>query len=239
MAFKTGGRKCKFESLETRQMMAGNVVGRTNHGTLTLKGDNFNNAITITAGVVPHSLLVTGFTPLGGTGTTVNGVASGTGVTFLNVTKGVTVKLGAGDDIVEFLPTGNTHVVIDGKVKIDMGSGDDIVRTRLADFNSSLDIKTRGGTDLVDIQVDTTVNGKTTISTGADIDNVSMANSSFGELKIKLEGGDDELAILRTTVTTQSSIDGGKGINAFDEGISNFYGAYLNKKNLAGGLSSV
>src|SRR3954453_14932709 len=50
MAFKTGGRKCKFESLENRQMMAGDVVRRVQAGTLVLKGDNYSNAITITAG---------------------------------------------------------------------------------------------------------------------------------------------------------------------------------------------
>src|SRR3954452_7474939 len=72
MAFKTGGRKCKFESLENRQMMAGDVVGHVRGGTLTLKGDNFNNAITITPGAVPNSVLVTGVTPTGGTPTNVN-----------------------------------------------------------------------------------------------------------------------------------------------------------------------
>ena len=234
MAFKTGGRKCKFESLETRQMMAGDVVGKTQPGTLTLKGDNFTNGITIIAGAVPHSILVTGFTPTGSTGTTVNGVASGTGVTFLNVTKGVKIEMKAGNDVVEF-----QNVTIDGKVKIDMGSGDDVVRTDFTNFNSSLEMNTKGGTDLVDIDNDTTVNGKTTIKTGADFDNVSIDDSRLGELKIRLEGGDDELAIEHTIVVRQSSLDGGKGLNAFDEGISNYYGGIFNKKKLAGGLSSV
>ena len=55
MAFKTGGRKCTFESLENRRMLAGDVIGRVHAGTLTLKGDNLSNAITITAGADPHA----------------------------------------------------------------------------------------------------------------------------------------------------------------------------------------
>ena len=62
MAFKrTGGRKCRFESLEDRQMMAGNVVakvGANNFAIIT--GDNFSNGITITPGANPYEVVVTG-----------------------------------------------------------------------------------------------------------------------------------------------------------------------------------
>src|SRR5256885_5145757 len=77
MAFKTGARKCKFESLETRQMMAGDVVAQVHGGTLTIKGDNFSNAITVTPGAVPNSVFVNGVTPTGGTPTNVNGGSNG------------------------------------------------------------------------------------------------------------------------------------------------------------------
>src|SRR3954466_13451126 len=75
MAFKTGGRKCKFESLENRQMMAGDVMASVHAGTLFIKGDNLSNGITITAGAIPNQVIITG-TTVAGSGTTVNGITN-------------------------------------------------------------------------------------------------------------------------------------------------------------------
>src|SRR5256885_16232856 len=67
MAFKTGARKCKFESLETRQMMAGVVVAPVHRGNLALKGGNLRNAVPGTSGPEPQSLLYNGVRPFGRT----------------------------------------------------------------------------------------------------------------------------------------------------------------------------
>src|SRR5689334_21920221 len=48
------GRRCLFESLESRQMMAGDVTAQIANGNLTIKGDASNNniAVAIAAGTV-------------------------------------------------------------------------------------------------------------------------------------------------------------------------------------------
>src|SRR3954465_10937284 len=86
MAFNTGGRKCKFESLENRQMMAGDGFPRTHAGTLIIRGDNLSNGITIQPTAVPFQVAITG-TTVGGFATNVNGVPNAP-VLINNVTAG-------------------------------------------------------------------------------------------------------------------------------------------------------
>jgi hypothetical protein len=227
MAFKTGGRKCKFESLENRQMMAGDVVGRIHAGTLTLKGDNFSNGITITAGAVPNSVVVTGFTPLGGTPTNVNGLPN-TAVTFLNVINGLKVNLGLGNDEVDI-----TDLNIFGKAKIDMGSGVDTVNINRSRFCKGLDIDMGSDADHLTI-ANTLVDGRLDIDTGQGCDDVTLTNSTFGQLNVDLGEDNDTLEITGVQVVTQTTLDGGEGINSFVNGQSNFFGAFYTKRNLNG-----
>src|SRR3954462_7165068 len=99
MAFKrTGGRKCKFESLENRRMMAGDVTVRLDHGNAIITGDFFPNGVMITAGVNPGDVVVTGITA-GGHPTRVNGTPNGT-VILPNVINGLRINMGFGDDTV-------------------------------------------------------------------------------------------------------------------------------------------
>ncbi|HEY2416044.1 MAG TPA: hypothetical protein VGI40_27630, partial [Pirellulaceae bacterium] len=116
MAFKTGGRKCKFESLENRQMMAGDVVASVHAGTLFIKGDNLSNGITITAGAIPNQVIITG-TTVAGSGTTVNGLTN-TPVAVNNVTKSMKINMQAGNDVVTV-----NNLTVNGSTKIKGGAG--------------------------------------------------------------------------------------------------------------------
>jgi hypothetical protein len=227
MAFKTGGRKCKFESLENRQMMAGDVVGRVHGGTLTLKGDNFNNGITITQGAVPNSVVVTGFTPVGGTPTNVNGLPN-TAVTFLNVINGLNVKLGIGNDEVAI-----NNLNIFGKATIDMGSGADTVTINNSRFCKALDVDMGADADSLTIS-NSTVDGKVDIDTGRGCDDVTITASTFGALDVNLGEDNDTVTITSTQVVTETTLDGGPGINTFVNGNSNFFGGFYTKRHLNG-----
>src|SRR6185295_13758081 len=90
------GRRCRFESLENRRMLTGNVKTEVEAGSLFVKGDNFDNGITITAGPNPFEVVVTGFT-VGGNPTMVNGVPNGA-TTIRGVTRNVKVDLRLGND---------------------------------------------------------------------------------------------------------------------------------------------
>jgi hypothetical protein len=227
MAFKTGGRKCKFESLENRQMMAGDVVGRVHGGTLVLKGDNFDNGITITQGVVPNSVVVSGVTPVGGTPTNVNGLPN-TPVTFLNVINGLKVKLGIGNDQVAI-----NNLNIFGKGQINMGSGADTVTINNSTFCKALDIDMGPDADSLTIS-NSTVQGKVDIDGGRGCDDVTTLNSTFGQLDVNLGKDNDTVTVTSTQVVVETTLDGGEGINTFVNGNSNFFSGFYVKKNLNG-----
>ena len=226
MAFKTGGRKCKFESLENRQMMAGDVVGSVHAGTLTLRGDNFGNGITITAGALPNSVLVTGVTQEGSP-TNLDGVSNGA-TTYFGVTRGVTVKMKAGNDFLDI-----QDITINGLTKINMGIGVNEVNIDDAVLCKGLFLKTGRHADTVTI-TDTEVTGKATIKTGADCDHVTLEDSVFGALSVNLNEDNDELTTEHISVTTETNLDGGWGINIFNDGMSNFYGGIYNRSRLNG-----
>lgn len=227
MAFKRNkGRQCRFETLENRRVLAGNVIATLSHGSIVIKGDNFDNSITVTAGGL-NRITVTGNT-VNGLPTSVNGTPNGS-VTIPDVTKGMKITMGLGNDVVNV-----TGVSINGLSFIKGGAGNDTINVNSSTFNSKFDIASGAGADAVTVS-STTVAGRSIINGGANPDHVSLTNSDFGRLAVGLGLGDDNLDITSTTVTTETALNGGRGINKFDEGISDFFGGVFNKQNLAGG----
>lgn len=227
MAFKSGGRKCKFESLENRQMMAGDVFASVHAGTLTIKGDNLSNGIIITAGANPNEVVVTGIN-LAGSGTAVNGLVN-TPVTLVNVTKNIKVSMARGNDSVAV-----NNLTVNGDLKMRGGRGLDTFVVNASTICGDLEIRTSGGADNVTI-TNSTVAGELEIGTGRDCDNVTITGSDVGELDVALNEDNDHLDISGTQVVTQTRLNGGKGINLFvDELNSNFFGGIYNKTQLAG-----
>src|SRR6478752_3145867 len=97
MVRRSQGRRCAFESLETRQMMAGDVTASIAHGMLKIKGDDLDNGITIAAGATAGTVVITGVTA-GGSATTVNGGT--TAVTLTGFTAGMKIDMEDGNDSV-------------------------------------------------------------------------------------------------------------------------------------------
>src|SRR5437764_13876097 len=95
---RTMGRRCRFESLESRQLAAGIVTAHVTGGTLIVKGDFFGNSITVTPGANPFEVVVTGVTS-NGSPTTVNGVPNGV-ITLKGVIHGMKVDMGVGNNAV-------------------------------------------------------------------------------------------------------------------------------------------
>ncbi len=226
MAFKTGGRKCKFESLETRQMMAGDVFARTHAGTLIIKGDNLSNGITITSGAIPNQVIITGINA-GGSGTTVNGLTN-TPVAINDVTKDMKIKLLAGNDIVTI-----NNLDLTGSAIIKGGGGTNTISVSSSTICGDLDIRTGGSADTITVTA-TLVNGEAEFKTGGDCDHLTIVGSTLGELDVHLEEGNDTLSITNTQVVTQTKLNGDEGINTFVNGQSNFFGGIYSKKNLNG-----
>src|SRR5262249_382962 len=110
MRRRSGGRRCAFESLENRQMLAGDVTAQIHNGNLRIKGVDLDNGITLAAGATTGTVVVTGVTA-GGSATTVNGGT--TAVTLSGFTGKLKIDMEDGNDNVAV-----TGLTIAGKAKI-------------------------------------------------------------------------------------------------------------------------
>jgi hypothetical protein len=226
MAFKTGGRKCKFESLENRQLMAGDVMASVHAGTLFIKGDNLSNGITITAGAIPNQVIITG-TTVAGSGTTVNGITNAP-VAVNNVTMDMKISMKSGNDVVTI-----HNLTVNGTTKFKGGAGIDALTMTSSTVCGDLKVKTGGSADNVTLTA-TNVNGTAKIATQGDCDSVTLTGSNFGALHTNLDQDNDTLTITNTQVVTATTLEGGQGINTFVDGKSNFFGSLYIKHHLNG-----
>ena len=97
-----------------------------------------------------------------------------------------------------------------------------------------LEIKTDGSADHIFV-INSNVAGEAEFRTGKDCDDLTITGSNLGELDVRLNQDNDHLDISGTQVVTQTDLNGGKGINLFDNELnSNFFGGIYNKRQLAG-----
>jgi len=213
-------------------MMAGLVTARVSGGTLEVKGDFFSNAITISPGVLPFEVKVTGINDNNLLPTTVNGVVNGA-ITFKNVIHGMSVNLGDGNNILNV-----NGVSIFGKVNLKTGKGVDAVALATNLLKSDLTVKTGRSMDTVSI-TNTTVLGTAKIKTGTGSDVLTINNSpsanSIGALKVNLGRGNDTASFVGVSVVTKSNLKGGPGIDLLSNGASNFFGGTILHSGFQGG----
>ncbi|MBX3439733.1 MAG: peptidylprolyl isomerase, partial [Planctomycetaceae bacterium] len=166
------------ESLESRTLLAGNVVAAVANGNLTITGDAANNSVEVT--VVDGDIVVRGLD-----GTTVNGSAN-TFVAFADtttITGNLAVSLAAGLDtlrltgpltvngttrILDVLGAsqiGITDVTLKGLVMINTGHDGDTVSLVGAELTGDLKIDVGGGQNLVSV-FDSTVEGDVFVTAG-------------------------------------------------------------------------
>ena len=130
-------RKCRFESLEQRNVLAGNVTAAVVDGDLVITGDDLGNVFTLDQPGGPG----TDYRLIGNDTTTINGGPSpitlpGSGAA---VTNDILIDLLGGDDIVR---VAGVHAPDD--LEIDAGVGNDLV----AVFGSDAGIDTQVDDDL-------------------------------------------------------------------------------------------
>src|SRR5436190_15905870 len=166
------GRQCVFESLESRQMLAGDVTAQIHNGNLIIKGDSNDNVVAVTQSGT--TITVTG------TGTTVNGGT--TPAVLTGFTGGIKLKMKGGNDGVTL--TGLTAT----ELEADLGKGNDTLDIENCTVNGETELEGEKGNDTVTIDTATTT--ETPIS--------SRFN---GVLDIDLGKGTDTLRMLNATVT--------------------------------------
>ncbi len=117
-----------FEPLEDRSLLAGNVVAVLTEGTLTILGDEQANGVTIVYDVASKTHQVLG-ADCGGSATSVNGEPdSGPhGLGNFSGVKHIQIRLGVGNDRLDFGAADQVYTAIAKKLTIEMGSGNDEV----------------------------------------------------------------------------------------------------------------
>ena len=215
-----------LESLESRQMLAGQVSVQVDGGNLILKGDADDNSILVSSAL--GTIRLDAYD-----GTELAGDASGTSYDTLipdNALNDVTIKMKRGDDSIVFY--GVNSFDITGRLTIKMGAGDDdvsIVNITQAGTSiaGSTHINMGSGRDAINID-NVTFIGPLTIKTGAGDDGVIVASAvppvdfvrMHDSVVVKLGSGDDQFTIIETAtlVGTNSSflVHGGGGDDGLD-----------------------
>jgi hypothetical protein len=223
------GRRCIFESLESRQMLAGDVTAQIVDGNLIIEGDRNDNEIAVTQSGT--TITVTG------TDTTVNLETAAAVLT--GFTGSIELKMKGGNDDVTLsgltateldanLGKGNDtldieNCTINGDTELEGRKGNDIITVDTATdgetaitsrFNGELDIDLGKGDDTLRM-VKATVTGEADIEGGRGVDDVNVSGSTFTTLETDLGRDDDSLVISTTTVSEETDLDGGKGTNTF------------------------
>jgi hypothetical protein len=128
-------RPLGYESLERREVLAGNVVAVLTEGTLTILGDTEGNGINIRYDANTNKHIVSG-TDCGGEPTLVNDLAEE--AAFSGV-RSIVVRTGAGDDRLDFGAVDHLFTRVDKKLTIMMGDGNDTVELGRAGYTDAGD----------------------------------------------------------------------------------------------------
>src|SRR5262245_32472008 len=218
-------RKVGFESLEGRQMMAGNVLVSVSNGDLIVTGDTQENQIQIiqarqngvpTAGrywIAPQN------------GTLINGQASGQYVN--NVTRDMRINLGDANDRLTLSDgSSNSNFIVPRDLIIDMAGGADVVNVNKISVRDDATITTGDGNDSVTFKgsvgavsgVDGGANDLF-IDTGARPDNVLLQNV-FVRRNLTINTGIDNFSdivdVYFTSVGHDTNISTGDGGDIVD-----------------------
>lgn len=227
MAHYTGPRRRQFETLEPRQMMAGDVLVNAVDGVLNIEGDVEANKVLITSGAEAGAFIVTGLD-----GTTLGG---GTEPVTVTGVRSIRVDLGEGDDLVAI-----AGASVRGRVKIETGEGADRVligtgegATELAgvlpadlsvNIRGNLSIETDGGADQV--LVDDAVASHIDVNAGDGEDVVTLGSTAPVEesgarvesrgVHVRLGDGNDTLQADQVAGRKGVFVSGGDGDNVIN-----------------------
>ena len=220
-------RLARLESLEAREMLAGDVSAVVVGGKLKISGDGQSNGVELTAGEINGSYVIRGLAHDGAT--TINGLES---VTVSNVTQKVKFDMAAGDDLVVMNSTGDAGLVLPNLLQVYGGQGND--RASLTTDDGRIKIlgevlfEMGAGDDTVELMAAGTgqgivVNKGLTATMGAGNDSVMLdAMGSNARVKVKgdmlaqLDGGHDNTLLTAHDDNTRIQLKGDLTIRGGD-----------------------
>lgn len=167
----------RLESLENRNLMAGDVTVQVFGGSLMISGDEASNGIALSSTEVEGQFVVSGL-DAGGEETTINGES--TPLVVEGVDRNVRIRMGRGDDVVRA-----PNLDVAGSVSVRTGMGDDVVRIGEADADEAVADIGRG----------------LFIRLGDGDDRATVANTSARWLRINGGSGDNSIAVRDSNLT--------------------------------------
>lgn len=183
-------RRLRLESLESRELMAGNVSVSLVNQEVQVTGDAKGNGVLISE-ISPNVYKITGLVAAG-SATTINGKSS---ITIRSPQDDLRVYMNGGNDVVAI---GNaTGLMTVEDLTVDMGDGADYLEL------ANLEVYDRFDTVYLRMGREATTDGK---------DNLEMKNVTFrASVDITLGAGDDECEIRNTSVRDDLKVNGGSG----------------------------
>jgi hypothetical protein len=197
---KPNGRRLKFEPLETRALLAGNVTASVTAGELDITGHAAGNAIQVWQ-TGPTTWKVQGIA------TTVNGSHN----TF--------IATGITGDIDANLPDANSFIrvfngVVPGSLKIDVGRNNTVSINKVT-TGASLDVSTVENSVTITVS-NAVVGGDLGIDTGNGVNAVSVNAVAVTE-DVNIDTGNNKnvVAIVNADVSEDINLSGGNGLQVF------------------------
>ena len=194
-------RRLQLESLENRELMAGNVSVAFHNGDLYITGDGAANDVQVRQSS-PGVYKITGQTHYNAA-TKINGNANGTS-TATGVYGNVFVSLGGGDDHLDF-GTGDARLItVPKNLSIDMGAGNDWANVRDVKTGGNLAVHTGTGKDNTHIYK-AEVGGSLFVEDPSSVNSGDYDKASVNSCKVKgqiqfiFRGGNDSAEITSST----------------------------------------
>lgn len=175
-----------LESLERRQLLAGNLTAALLSGQLSILGDQAANGLAIVQ--LPSSSLP-GAPPSAtlwlkpDATTRLNGQAPGVGLVVQGVTGGVSASLGEGADLLNVTGRAGTSLA---SMSLDLGGGNDDVTIKGVKILQNVALHSSGGSDVVRI-ADSAMDGDADVEMTGDLD-LSVERSSLASIYMKIDG---------------------------------------------------
>lgn len=231
------GRACRFESLERRDLMAGNVTANLIGGTLYINGDNSSNSVVVSR--LPNGAVeVLGKFSAGGD-TRINSQV-GARPQFFGVTGNVTANMFSGNDEINFFgasPTaplvapydllvytqdgndvvGMTNVYAGRDMLVNTGSGVDNFTAVTATVGNNLyalenaNLHLNGYSDFVNIYGNSWIGNQLQVRLNQGNDTFKANRTTVGSMFVDAGGGNDSIYLDNLTSRSWVSIDPGIG----------------------------
>jgi hypothetical protein len=202
-------RHLRFERLEQRLLLAGNVKVAVSRGNLTLTGDSLPAGNQIEIAYENNAYVVTGLK-----GTTVEGQPA---KIITEVNKNITVDLKSGANEVEIRgdAEGGSPFLVLGGLTVRSGSGGAVIIISDAEVRGNVSITTGSGSDQVlvtGLTAPPVRNGRVSINTGYGNDSVGVVDSTIQRnLSISTGNGNDLVGLVRVDTSGSIAVNAGEG----------------------------